>query len=221
MERAVFFDLDGTRTDSGEGILNCAELTLRHFSLPVPDRTALRVFVGPPLRDTFLRFGVPAERMEEAIAVYRSRYNTVGKFENFPYPGIEDALRRLKAAGFTLYVATSKPEALSIEILTHFGLAPYFDRICGGTPDGSRDEKAQVIAYLRAQIPASQAVMVGDTAFDVLGAAAHGIPTVGVSWGYGAVQAMKDDGAAAIAATPEELTDLLLSENLWKEPCGR
>ena len=145
----------------------------------------------------------------------------MGKYENFPYPGIEDALGRLKAAGFTLYVATSKPEEMSIEILTHFGLAPYFDRICGGTPDGSRDEKAQVIAYLRGQIPASQAVMVGDTVFDVLGAAAHGLPTVGVSWGYGEVQAMKDAGAVAIVDTPGELTDLLLSEKLWKEPCGR
>ncbi len=221
MERAVFFDLDGTLTDSGEGILNCAELTLRHFSLPVPDREAMRVFVGPPLRDTFLRFGVPAERMEEAIAVYRSRYNTVGKFENFPYPGIEAALRRLKDAGRTLYVATSKPEALSIEILTHFGLSKYFDRICGGTPDGSRDAKDRVIAYLLSQIPASKTVMVGDTAFDVLGAAAHGIPTVGASWGYGEVGAMEAAGAAAIADTPEELTDLLLAEKLWKEPCGR
>lgn len=210
MQKAILFDLDGTLTDSGEGIINCASLALEHFGLPIPDRATMRQFVGPPLRDTFIKFGVPADKAEEAITVYRSRYIPIGKFENTPYPGIRELLERLKADGHKLYVATSKPEAMSIEILTRFELAKYFDRICGATLDGSRDEKSQVIAYLLDQTPeAGGAVMVGDTAFDVLGAAAHGIPTVGVAWGYGEVADMESAGAVAIAYTMDELYALL------------
>lgn len=210
MTRTILFDLDGTLTDSGEGIINCATFALEHFGLPVPDRTTMRQFVGPPLRDTFIKFGVPADKAEEAIAVYRSRYIPIGKFENFPYPGIRELLERLKAEGHRLYVATSKPEAMSIEILTKFDLAHYFDRICGATMDGTRDKKDQVIAYLLEQAPdAENAIMVGDTAFDVTGAAAHGIPTVGVAWGYGEVADMEAAGAKAIAHSMDELYTLL------------
>lgn len=210
MKKAIFFDLDGTLTDSGEGIINCASLALSHFSLPVPSREEMRVFVGPPLRDTFQKFGVPRDRVDEAVAVYRSRYTTVGMFENFPYPGIEELLLALKAQGYRLFVATSKPESMSVTILEHFGLAKYFDIICGATMDGIRDEKSAVIAYLLEQIGTGcHAVMVGDTAFDVLGAAAHGIPTVGVSWGYGEIRDMERAGAAAIAHSMEELLELL------------
>ena len=94
--KAVFFDLDGTLTDSGEGIINCAILALEHFGLPIPSREALRVFVGPPLDQSFINHGVPADKTDEAIRVYRSRYTTVGKFENFPFPGMEELLQKLK-----------------------------------------------------------------------------------------------------------------------------
>ena len=109
MSKTILFDLDGTITDSGEGIMNCAELALRHFGLPVPDRQTMRVFVGPPLDKTFMEFGVPADQTGEAIRVYRSRYTTIGLFENFPYPGIEEVLKKLQANGHRLFVATSKP----------------------------------------------------------------------------------------------------------------
>ena len=210
MTRDIFFDLDGTLTDSGEGIINCAILALEHFGLPIPSREELRVFVGPPLDQTFIKFGVPADRTDEAIRVYRSRYIPIGKFENHPYPGIEEALQTLKAQGHRLYVATSKPEGMSVEILEKFGLAKYFDRICGATMDGIRSHKADVIAYLLQQASdVRNAVMVGDTAFDVIGAAAHGIPSIGVSWGYGEVADMEKAGAKAIAHSMEELVALL------------
>lgn len=205
----IFFDLDGTLTDSGEGIINCAILALEHFGLPIPSREEMRVFVGPPLDETFIQFGVPADQAQEAIRIYRTRYIPIGKFENHPYPGIEDALQTLRAQGHRLYVATSKPESMSVEILEKFGLAKYFDRICGATMDGSRSHKADVIAYLLKQAGNVNAIMVGDTAFDVIGAAAHGIPTIGVSWGYGEVVDMEKAGATAIAHSMEELLELL------------
>ena len=210
MKKNIFFDLDGTLTDSGEGIMKCAKLGLDHFGIGVPDYDALRSFVGPPLRESFVRFGVPADRAEEAVAVFRSRYNTVGKYENFPYPGIDTLLETLCREGYRLFVATSKPEVLAKDVLRHFELDRYFVQICGAASDISRDSKDQVIAYLLEQVGGrEQAIMVGDTSYDVLGAKAHGIPTVGVSWGYGAVADMEKAGAIAIAHSMEELLALL------------
>lgn len=210
MAKTILFDLDGTLTDSGEGIINCAQLALEHFGLPVPSREEMRVFVGPPLHETFVKFGVPADQTEEAIRVYRSRYIPIGKFENTPYPGIRELLETLSAHGHQLCVATSKPETTSIEILEHFDLAKYFTRICGASMDLSRNTKADVIAYLLEQNgQADNMVMVGDTEFDVLGAKEHGIPTIGVSWGYGKTEDMEQAGAAAIAHSAQELLALL------------
>lgn len=210
MKKAILFDLDGTLTDSGEGIMNCAKLALEHYGLPIPSAAELRTFVGPPLHESFVRFGVPAEEAENAIKIYRSRYIPIGKFENHPYDGIRNVLQKLKDAGHTLYVATSKPEKMSIEILEHFDMDHYFDIICGATMDTSRSSKADVIAYLLSQCgDYDEKIMVGDTAFDVIGAKAHGIPTVGVSWGYGKVEDMVNAGAVSIAHTMDELFDAL------------
>ena len=209
-KKAVFFDLDGTLTDSGEGIINCAELALRHFGLPVPSREELRVFVGPPLDQTFIHFGVPADKAAEAIRVFRSRYLVTGKFENFPYPGIRETLQVLKDQGHRLFVAPSKPEVTALEVLDKFELSQYFEQIIGATLDGTRSHKADVIAYLLGLVgDVGHTVMVGDTAYDVTGAAAHGIPTIGVSWGYGQVADMEKAGAMAIAHNMEELITLI------------
>ena len=210
MAKTILFDLDGTLTDSGEGIINCAILALEHFGLPIPDREEMRSFVGPPLHESFIRHGVPADKTDEAIRVYRSRYVPIGAYENTPYPGIRELLEELKAKGHTLYVATSKPEEMSVKILEHFDLAKYFDRICGASLDTSRSSKEDVIAYLLSlNGRAESIVMVGDTKFDILGAKAHGIPAIGVSWGYGKVEDMETAGAKAIANTMSELLTLL------------
>lgn len=210
MQKAILFDLDGTLTDSGEGIINCAQMTLERFGLPVPSREEMRVFVGPPLAESFVKFGIPADRTEEAIAIFRSRYIPIGKYENHPYPGIRELLEALKAQGHKLYVATSKPETTALEVLAHFDLARYFDQICGATFDQTRTSKSDVIAFLLAQNGRSDnLIMVGDTAFDVIGAAAHGIPTIGVAWGYGETADLAAAGAASIAHTPQELFEQL------------
>ena len=151
MAKTILFDLDGTLTDSGEGIMNCAKLALEHYGLPIPTEAELRTFVGPPLHESFIRFGVPAQEADNAIKIYRSRYIPIGKFENDPYPGIRELLEKLRDAGYSLFVATSKPETMSIEILEHFDLAKYFTIICGATMDTSRSSKAAVIAYLLSQ----------------------------------------------------------------------
>ena len=210
MPKSILFDLDGTLTDSGEGIINCAAPALEHFGIPIPQRDALRVFVGPPLHDTFRQFGVPEDQVDEAIRIYRSRYVPIGKFENTPYPGIRELLEKLRSQGHRLFVATSKPEEMAVEVLEHFDLARFFEHICGASLDRSRSTKDAVIAYLLEQSGAKEdMVMVGDTKYDVLGAKAHGIPAIGVSWGYGSVEEMGKAGAAAIAATMDELFSTL------------
>ena len=207
------FDLDGTLTDSGEGIINCVSLALARLNLPIPSREDLRVCVGPPLRDSFLRFGVKPEDVEEAIAIYRSRYVPTGMFENTPYPGIKALLAALKSEGHRLIVATAKPESMATAILEKFELAPYFELICGASMDSSRDSKDKVIAYVLEKIGTNEnTIMIGDTAYDVTGAAAHGIPTIGVSWGYGAVEDMQTAGALAIVDTTSQLLNLLLTQ---------
>ena len=209
--KSILFDLDGTLTDSGEGIMNCVALALQHYGIPIPPREELRIFVGPPLQENFLKFGIPQEEIDNAIKVFRSRYLTVGKFENFPYPGIPELLQKLKSAGHHLYVATSKPESTAREILDKFELSPYFDIICGATMDGTRQSKADVIQYLYDQTSETlPAIMVGDTSYDVEGANAHHIPTIGVAWGYGSVAEMVDAGAVAIAQSIDELHELLI-----------
>lgn len=210
MKKIVLFDLDGTLTDSGEGIINCAALALEHFGLPLPSREEMRAFVGPPLYESFQRFGIPADQTDEAIRVYRSRYIPIGMFENTPYSGVKELLEALKREGCALYVATSKPEEMSVTILERFGLAPYFDRICGASTDTSRSTKDAVIAYLlECSGPKEDMVMVGDTKYDVLGARAHGIPCIGVSWGYGSVEEMLEAGAVGIADSMAQLLELI------------
>ena len=211
--KAVLFDLDGTLTDSGEGIINCAVFAMERLGVPVPPREELGVFVGPPLWDTFRQFGVPSDRVDEAVEIFRSRYVPIGKFENTPYSGIRETLEALRAQGRKLYVATSKPEVTAREILEHFDLSRYFAEICGATVDKTRTSKEDVIAYLLSLDACREnSVMVGDTAFDVIGAAAHGIPTIGAAWGYGKTEDMVSAGAAAIARSPEDLLRIIEEE---------
>jgi phosphoglycolate phosphatase len=210
MKRTILFDLDGTLTDSAEGVINCAIVALKHFGLPIPQREEMSFMVGPPLRDSFLRLGVKEEDVELAVELYRQRYVPTGMFENTPYPGISALLGALKEEGHELYVATSKPENMATAILDKFRLSGYFDRIFGASLDGSRDTKDAVIAYLLEQLgPRENTIMVGDTSYDVLGAAVHGIKTIGVAWGYGKIEDMNNAGAIAIADSPAVLFDML------------
>ena len=206
--KQILFDLDGTLTDSGEGIMHCTELTLAHYGLPIPPRAEMRSMVGPPLRDSFLLFGIPFDELDNAVAFYRKHYLAVGQYENQPYPGIRQLLHNLTAEGNPLYLATSKPETMAGDILQYFDLKQYFTIICGAVP-GGRSTKEEVIAHLLAQLDSKEdLIMVGDTIYDVKGAAFHHIPCISVAWGYGEVENMKAAGAQ-IAETAEELYKLL------------
>ena len=210
MHKSILFDLDGTLTDSGEGIMKSTIFALNHYGIEAPPEAQLRTVVGPPLTESFARFGVPQDKVEEAVEIYRSRYIPIGRFENHPYPGVCTLLEKLRHDGHKIYVATSKPEWMAIEILEHFDLAIYFDIICGAATDFSRNTKEAVITHLLSQCNEQvYAIMVGDTAYDVIGAKAHSIPCVGVSWGYGSIEEMENAGAVAIANTMEHLYDLL------------
>jgi len=210
-KKIILFDLDGTLTDSGAGIMHGMEIVLTHYGLSVPDRQTLRVVVGPPLRGSFIRFGVDPKDTEEALKVYRKFYLAEGQFENEVYPGIEQLLIGLKNAGCRLFVATSKPEKMAQNILSRCVLSGYFEAICGASEDGSRDTKAKVIQYVLDQIHQDMPIMmVGDTFYDVEGAAAFGIPTVGVDWGYGENEDMLRAGAVAIAMDAQQLQSILL-----------
>ena len=209
-KKSILFDLDGTLTDSGEGIMKSTVYMLNQLGIDVPSEAELRTVVGPPLTESYARFGVPQDQISQAIEIYRSRYIPIGRFENHPYDGIREMLEKLRADGHKLYVATSKPEWMSVEILEYFDLAKYFERICGAATDFSRNSKEAVIAYLLEECGAQEnAIMVGDTVYDVIGAKALGIPTIGVDWGYGQNEDMIKAGAIAIAYTVDELYDLL------------
>lgn len=206
----LLFDLDGTLTDSGEGIIHCGQETLAHFGLEVPSYDELRPMVGPPLRDSLLRFGITEENMEEAVEVYRKAYVDHGQYENFPYPGVEDLLKQLRSDGHKLYVATSKPEIMAEHILKHFALDQYFDEICGSSLDGKRITKSEVIRHLLKQLPMDEKIiMIGDTIYDIEGANELGLSSIGVAWGYGDLPQMRSAGAIGIADSMDALHKMI------------
>lgn len=203
----ILFDLDGTLTDSGPGIMNAAAYALKQFGIDEQDREKLRRFVGPPLSDAFPELYGIAD-VNEAIRQFRVYYRPIGIFENAPYPGIGECLAELKRRGKKLAVATSKPLEMAEQVLKRFGLWDYFDVVCGATLDESRNRKPEIVSDALAALDVqdkSQAIMVGDRGQDVLGARENGIACVGILWGYGSREELSGAGADWIAANYDEL----------------
>ena len=210
----LFFDLDGTLTDSGPGILASVAYALRKLGVEPPEPEKLRPFIGPPLLWSFAHFyGFDEEKSREGVRLYREYFTAGGMFENSVYPGIPEAMERLRAAGFRMAVATSKPEPFSRQIISHFRLDGYFEAVCGATMDETRTEKADVIRYALATLGAApeESLMVGDREHDVLGAKTVGLPCLGALWGYGSREELMNAGASALAETPEEMAERILS----------
>jgi phosphoglycolate phosphatase len=204
----VYLDLDGTLTNPYEGISRSLIYSVEPWGITLED-DAIRPLVGPPLRVTYAALGLSPADAELAVNRYRERYEDVGWAENEVIAGIPEALDVMRAAGLRLGIATSKPTGSATVIADHFGLSPRLEFIAGASLDGSRDAKANVIAWARSEFGAGEGWMVGDRSHDINGGRAHGLGTVGVSWGFGDRQELAQAGADHIVDAPRELADLL------------
>ena len=213
----ILFDLDGTITDPGLGITNSIMHALRRLGIAVPEREELYRFIGPPLWDSFQKYyGISKEESNVAVEYFREYYRDRGIYECKVYEGMRELLETLKAEGRTLIVATSKAEFFARQVLGHFGLAAYFDFIAGSELDGTRSEKAEVIAYALENCgitDKSRAVMIGDREHDIIGAKKNGIESIGVLHGYGSREELEAAGAGYIADNIIKLAELLIGEN--------
>ncbi|MBQ8166013.1 MAG: HAD hydrolase-like protein [Lachnospiraceae bacterium] len=202
----ILFDLDGTITEPFLGISNGIKYALDKFGIKMEDNETLRKFIGPPLRDSFREYcGFTEKQAEDATRYYREYYSVKGLEENEIMPGMDKALKQLCDKGFKLYLATSKPEKFAKIILENLGLLEYFDIAAGASFDGTREKKEQVIEYLLKQIKEKydgfnieQAVMVGDRHFDINGASYFGMDSIGVTFGYGDFDELKNAGATYV-----------------------
>ncbi|CYV59983.1 HAD family hydrolase [Streptococcus suis] len=214
MYQTILFDLDGTLTDSGQGILNSVAYALEKMGIEEPDTANLNRFIGPPLYESFSRFyQLSPEDTQSAVDAFRVYFKEKGMFENQLYPGIIPLLEELRTVGKTLVIATSKPEIFAKQILEHFGIAHYFDVIAGASLDSSRISKADVIGYAINQLEAfpKHAVMIGDREHDIEGARMHQLPAIGVLYGYGSKQEFEKAGATMIVETVQDLKRVLLT----------
>lgn len=212
--KRVFFDLDGTLTDSSEGIFNSILYAVKKLGYREPTLAELRSFVGPPLRDSFQQlYGLSEEAGQQAVETYRENYRVSGVNEFTVYPGIPETLAKL-AKEYELYVATSKPEFFAKKVIHTAGLETYFTDIFGADFDNLRGKKAQVIRYgLEQLVPMglNEMVMVGDRAQDILGAKENGLRSIGVLFGFGSREELVAAGADWIIEKPEELLDIVRS----------
>lgn len=213
----ILFDLDGTITESEPGIVNSVCYALEKMGITVEDRADLKKFIGPPLVDSMKQYyKMSQEDAEKAVVYYREYYAEKGIFENSVYAGFVEAAQRLKAAGKVLAVATSKPEAYAKRIAEHFGFTDLFVEIYGASMDGSRINKSDVIQYALDALGVQEAgkeevLMIGDRSHDVLGAKKNGIDCMGVLYGYGSREELKQAGAKYIAETTTAIADLILA----------
>lgn len=212
--QTVLFDLDGTLTDPQEGITKSVAYALKAYGINVPDRSALRRFIGPPLVDSFMEeYGFGREKALEAVEKYRERFRVKGLYENRVYDGIPELLSDLRANSIRLMVATSKPTVFAEQILSYFGLRPFFDFVAGAELDGSRDRKADVIRYALEEnqiTEISSVLMIGDRLYDIVGAQQNNLASMGVLYGFGSREELEQAGADLLAATPGEIAALLL-----------
>lgn len=209
MYKYILFDLDGTLTNPELGITNCVMYALEKFGIKVEDRKELHPFIGPPLMYSFQEYcGLSEEESRQAVVYYRERFPVKGLYENEVYDGVIEMLQKLKEQGKTIILATSKPEEYAVEILRYFKLDQYFDFVAGATMDGSRGEKADVISYaleISGIKNKSEAIMVGDRNYDVLGAKVNGLDSIGVLFGFGDYEELTEAGATYIVETVEDI----------------
>ncbi|ALS01660.1 hydrolase [Enterococcus silesiacus] len=212
--KTILFDLDGTITASGEGIIQSVRYALNKLKLPILDQEGLYSFIGPPLNDTFKNvYHLDKQTTEQAVSYYREYYQEKGMYENHLYEGILDVLTDLKQAGCSLYIATSKPEIYAKQIVAHFNLDRYFVGIYGASLDGERSKKSDVIRYALNEAKITQleeTLMIGDRSHDIIGAKENHLASLGVLYGFGDLAELEQAGADYIAATPKEIEKVII-----------
>ena len=213
MYQTVLFDLDGTLTDPGLGITNSVMYALDKFHIKVEDRATLYKFIGPPLKESYKKYyHLSDDEIDRAVAYYREYFSKKGMYENELYDGIVKVLKQIKDSGRKVVLATSKPEEFAVEILRYFEIDRYFDFTACATMDGTRGSKADVISYAleAGEITDLQsAVMIGDREYDILGAKAFGLDSIGVLYGYGSREELQNAGATYIAESVADIFNLL------------
>lgn len=210
----ILFDLDGTLSDPGEGIINSIKYALKRFNIEGDPQT-LRTFIGPPLADSFQEhFGFDQEQTAEAIRIYREYFHEDGLFQNVIYPGIPDLLQNLTQAGKTLAVATTKPTVYALQILEYFKIDHHFQEqlVVGSYLDGRRTDKGEIIATVLELLGGSpqDKLMVGDRKFDIIGAKANNLDVIGVTYGYGERTEIEAYEPTAIISSVDALSEILL-----------
>ena len=209
----LLFDLDGTITDSGSGILNAVRYALEFYGIKETDDAKLNRFIGPPLKRSFMElYGFDEKKAMDAIMKYREYYGEKGIFENEVYEGIRELLKKLTEQGYKPVLATSKPEMFTFKIMEHFELDKYFCFMAGATANEKRTEKYEVIEYALSCAKADKAksIMIGDRKHDIEGAIKNGIDSIGVLYGYGSESELKKAGATYIVKDVEELSKFFL-----------
>ncbi len=212
---AICFDLDGTLIDPGAGFAQSLRHACSRLAIPSPPLEELLSFIGPPIQQTFAELLRTDDKqaVDVAVGYYREHYSTIGLFECDLYGGIEPLLRALQAADRRFYLATSKPTVFARPILERFRLDNCFTGIYGSELDGTRTNKADLLAHLLnvEGLSAKRVVMVGDRKQDIVGARKNGIATIGVTYGFGSATELTDAGADQLCHSPEQLLSLLLS----------
>ena len=218
MFQNLLFDLDGTLTNSGEGITKCVQYALRAQGIEEPDLKKLEVFIGPPLRDSFMKYyNMSREQAEAGVEKYRERYTDIGIWENYVYDGMPELLQALRSDKRRLGMATAKPEVFALRIAERFGLDTYLDAITGCSLDGKTDKKALVVAAAleKWQLTTPEAkktvALIGDRREDVISAHENGIACIGVGFGFGSYKELSEAGADYYAEDMAALRQLLLA----------
>ena len=211
----ILFDLDGTLTDSSEGITKSIQYALGKHGIEEPDLENLRKFIGPPLVPAFMEcYGVTEDEAHSIRNTFNERYVPIGWKENRPYDGIEAVLESIQTEGKMLGIATSKPQETADKVLEYFDLKKYFTVLCGAPMNGKNGDKAGRIRAAIAEAKklgceVKKPVLVGDTKFDVNGAHECGIPFIGVSWGFALEGEFESCNTEYVVDTMEELLDIL------------
>ena len=212
----VLLDLDGTLSDSEPGIMRSLRWACELEGFPIPTDEQVRSVIGPPFEIGLPSIGIPDDALTRVIETYRDRYERIGAFENTMYDGVIEMLDAMASAGLSLSVATAKPEQTAHPILDYFGISERFEVRAGATMTSERRTKAQVIDFALHELGihvlpdlVDRVIMVGDRDHDVHGAMHHGIPCIGVSWGYGSIEELLRAGAVAIADEPAEVVSLV------------